>query len=412
MELKDVDIDNLDLAVDKSIRTRFDEAKDDQIEELFDEPDEEETDAPQYYRDSDYAGARYEKPVKRGPLFTVLIVILFLLTATGLAFAILYAGKDMFLAREEQIEEEVTEDTPIYSQTQLDGMIAVAVEDAKVKQAEETSRKMEEELRAASEKESGVLYMLRDYYPDDMVFIYGSYYEYYPINRDLKQNTVDNKDLKKDELTGYITYEPDGTKKSHMCIDVSSFQKEIDWDKAKAAGVEYAMIRCGFRGYGSGKLVEDTYFTSNIEAATSAGIKVGVYFFTQATSEEEAIEEAEYALELIKPYEVDLPVAIDIEEIDDKARTDNLTNEDRTNFCVAFLDKVRDAGYTPMIYSNLKFFIKRLDMDKLEAYEKWYAFYNDQIYFPYEISMWQYTSNGTIDGIGSGVDLNITFKDY
>lgn len=397
MELKDVDFDKLDLSVDKDLRTKPAEPE---IESLDD------------FEMEENSTAVAQKPGKRGPLFTVLMVILFLLTATGVAVLILYAGKDIFLQRETEIEEEVTEDTPIYTQAQLDGMLAVAVENAKAEQAQTTEDEMEKIFREASEEESGILYLLRKYNPTDMIFIYGSYYEYFPINFNLTPNSIDNANLVKDEETGIITHVVDGDKKSHMCIDVSSFQKDIDWDKAKEAGVEYAMIRCGFRGYGSGKLVEDTYFTSNIEAATSAGIKVGVYFFTQAVSEEEAIEEAEYALELIEPYDIDLPVAIDIEEVSDKARTDELTDEDRTAFCVAFMDRIKEAGYTPMIYSNLKFFIKRLNMDKLEGYDKWYAFYNDEIYFPYEIAMWQYTSSGTIDGIGSGVDLNITFKEW
>ena len=254
--------------------------------------------------------------------------------------------------------------------------------------------------------------LLRELYPDDMIFVSGSKYEYYPINRSLKQNTIDNELLKKDEETGMISYvAPDGAK-SYICIDVSSFQKEINWDKVKAAGVDYAIIRVGFRGYGTGKMVEDTYYKSNIEEATSAGIKVGVYFFSQATTVEEAIEEADFVIERISPYEIDLPVAIDIEAINETARTDNLTNDDRSDFCVAFMDRVKSAGYEPMIYSNLTFFIRKMNMDKLEGYEKWFAFYNDSIYFPYDIGIWQYSATGTIDGISTDVDLNISFKDW
>ncbi|MCQ2519688.1 MAG: glycoside hydrolase family 25 protein [Lachnospiraceae bacterium] len=349
---------------------------------------------------------------KKGPWFTVLMVVLFLITTTLVAIAILYAGKDLFIQKEVEIVEEEVGEPAIYTQTQLDEMVAKAVDEAKEEQIEIGRQEILNEVKKASREDSGIINFIRKINPDDMVFTFGSKFEYFPINRALAPNTINNDNLKVDEETGVITYEVDGVTSSHVCIDVSSFQKDIDWDKVKAAGVEYAIIRCGFRGYGSGKIVEDTFFKSNIEDATSAGIKVGVYFFTQAIDEKEAVEEAEYALKLIEGYDIELPVAIDIEEINDKARTDNLDNDMRSDYCVAFMDRIKEAGYTPMIYTNLKYFIKYLNMDKLEGYEKWFAYYNDNIYFPYEIAIWQYSSTGTIDGIDSSVDLNITFKEY
>ena len=388
MELKDIDFEEEDFAVDLPDKT------------------EEKTNYVEYEYDDDSDRTR------RKPLFVVLLVIAFLLTSTLVAILILYAGRDLFIREEEQAEEIITEETPIYTQTDVDKMIEDAVNKASEEKQRETEDVMKKLFRQVSEEDNGVLMMLREYNPDDMIFITGSKYEYYPINRNLAPNTVDNSLLTKDATTGIIAYTVDDVEKSHICIDVSSFQKEINWDKVKASGVEYALIRCGFRGYGTGKIVEDTYFISNIEEATSAGIKVGVYFFTQAVDEEEAIAEAEYVLDLISPYDVELPIAIDIEEISDKARTDELTNEERTKICLAFMDKVKEAGYEPMIYSNLKFFIKMLDMDKLEGYEKWFAFYNDTIYFPYEIGIWQYSANGKVDGIKTDVDLNIALKDW
>ena len=385
MELKDIDFDDDDLKIDPEEQRKISE--------------------PEYDDDSQRS--------KRKPFVVVLLVLLFLVTTTLVAIAILYVGKDLFLREEQNVEQEVEpEDPKIYTQAEFDEKLAEATQKAREEGEKDGEEIMKKMLREVSEDNSGVLMLLRELYPDDMIFVSGSKYEYYPINRSLKQNTIDNELLKKDEETGMISYvAPDGAK-SYICIDVSSFQKEINWDKVKAAGVDYAIIRVGFRGYGTGKMVEDTYYKSNIEEATSAGIKVGVYFFSQATTVEEAIEEADFVIERISPYEIDLPVAIDIEAINETARTDNLTNDDRSDFCVAFMDRVKAAGYEPMIYSNLTFFIRKMNMDKLEGYEKWFAFYNDSIYFPYDIGIWQYSATGTIDGISTDVDLNISFKDW
>ncbi len=385
MELKDIDFDDDDLKIDPEEQRKISE--------------------PEYDDDSQRS--------KRKPFVVVLLVLLFLVTTTLVAIAILYVGKDLFLREEQNVEQEVEPADPkIYTQAEFDEKLAEATQKAREEGEKDGEEIMKKMLREVSEDNSGVLMLLRELYPDDMIFVSGSKYEYYPINRSLKQNTIDNELLKKDEETGMISYvAPDGAK-SYICIDVSSFQKEINWDKVKAAGVDYAIIRVGFRGYGTGKMVEDTYYKSNIEEATSAGIKVGVYFFSQATTVEEAIEEADFVIERISPYEIDLPVAIDIEAINETARTDNLTNDDRSDFCVAFMDRVKSAGYEPMIYSNLTFFIRKMNMDKLEGYEKWFAFYNDSIYFPYDIGIWQYSATGTIDGISTDVDLNISFKDW
>ena len=385
MELKDIDFDDDDLKIDPEEQRKISE--------------------PEYDDDSQRS--------KRKPFVVMLLVLLFLVTTTLVAIAILYVGKDLFLREEQNVEQEVEPADPkIYTQAEFDEKLAEATQKAREEGEKDGEEIMKKMLREVSEDNSGVLMLLRELYPDDMIFVSGSKYEYYPINRSLKQNTIDNELLKKDEETGMISYaSPDGAK-SYICIDVSSFQKEINWDKVKAAGVDYAIIRVGFRGYGTGKMVEDTYYKSNIEEATSAGIKVGVYFFSQATTVEEAIEEADFVIERISPYEIDLPVAIDIEAINETARTDNLTNDDRSDFCVAFMDRVKAAGYEPMIYSNLTFFIRKMNMDKLEGYEKWFAFYNDSIYFPYDIGIWQYSATGTIDGISTDVDLNISFKDW
>ena len=127
---------------------------------------------------------------------------------------------------------------------------------------------------------------------------------------------------------------------------------------------------------------------------------------------EEAIEEAEFVLDMIEPYDVSYPVVLDIEEVtSDKARTADLTKEDYTRNCIAFCETIKDAGYTPMIYGNLKSFLIMLDMEQLEDYQKWFAYYSAPVYFPYEFDIWQYSSKGSVNGIKGEVDLNICMKD-
>lgn len=213
---------------------------------------------------------------------------------------------------------------------------------------------------------------------------------------------------------GLKYYTENGKKASLIGIDVSSHQKEIDWNKVKAAGVEYAIIRVGFRGYGAaGTIVLDEYFHSNIQAALKAGLKVGVYFFSQAITEEEAIEEAEFLLNEIKGYDITFPVVYDPEDISgDTARTDGLSGEQITNQCIAFCERIKEAGYTPMIYANKRWTLTRIDLTRLTSYDLWLAAYVDTPDIPYLFKMWQYSASGKVDGINGDVDLNISFKDY
>ena len=198
---------------------------------------------------------------------------------------------------------------------------------------------------------------------------------------------------------------------SRLGIDVSEYQPEVDWTKVKEAGADFVMIRLGFRGYGeAGNLAEDKMFKKHIEEAQKAGLDVGVYFFSQAINDEEALEEAEFVLERIKDYEMTCPVAYDVEEIKfDESRTDSLDAEQFTRNCKIFCEKIKEAGYDTMIYANMKWLAFTLDMEELAVYDKWYADYEIVPQNPYEIAMWQYTETGKIPGIEGNVDLNVWF---
>lgn len=227
-----------------------------------------------------------------------------------------------------------------------------------------------------------------------------------PLNEYDYTRIIDENGLK------YYT-DGEGNKVSRLGIDVSEYQPEVDWVKVKDAGAEFVMVRLGFRGYGeAGNMAEDSMFKKHIEGARNAGLDVGVYFFSQAITDEEALEEAEFVLERIKNYEITCPVAYDVEEIKfDESRTDNLDSEQFTRNCKIFCDKVEEAGYETMIYANMKWLAFTLDMEDLTKYEKWYADYEIVPQNPYEISMWQYTETGSIDGVEGNVDLNIWFPE-
>ena len=212
---------------------------------------------------------------------------------------------------------------------------------------------------------------------------------------------------------GRMYYIEDENVKSILGVDVSVHQGDIDWEKVRDAGISFAMIRLGYRGYGSGKSELDEKFVENVKGAREAGVNAGVYFFSQAITAREAVEEAELVIKNLKDLDVNYPVVFDWEMIsDDSARTDNISVDILTDCCVAFCETIKNAGYTPMIYQNKRTSIFKLDLNRLNDYEFWLAEYNDTPTYYYDFDMWQYTSSGRVPGIKGRVDMNISFKDY
>ena len=292
-----------------------------------------------------------------------------------------------------------------YTKEELDAMVAQAKEEA----GTEASQEILEGIKASLTTGETTEETLRPYYPDELVVVSGGTFHFVPIQKDLRLNDYTQENLNILE-TGEYQYLENGQVTSHKGIDVSKHQGEIDWQQVAADGVEYAFIRVGLRGYGTGKLVEDEYFEQNITGALSAGIKVGVYFYTQAINEEELMEEANFVLEKIAPYRIECPVVFDVEKVSgDDGRMNSLTVEERTNLTLLFCQTIENAGYKPMIYHNMEMGALLLDLAKLENYDKWFAYYNADFYYPYQYEIWQYTDNGTVNGIDGPVDLNISF---
>ena len=215
-----------------------------------------------------------------------------------------------------------------------------------------------------------------------------------------------------DNLTwrnGFPTYEDDSYT-SVIGIDVSSHQKSINWSAVKNSGVKFAMIQVGYRGYETGALMDDAYFEENIQGAIENGIDVGVYFFSQAVSAEEARAEADFVLERVKKYKLQLPIVFDLEEVSNATdRVENTTSEERTQAAVTFMNHIKNAGYQAMVYSSSQLFETVFDMNYLHVFDFWVADYSYTPNFSYHFSIWQYTDAGSINGISTNVDMNIMF---
>ena len=192
-------------------------------------------------------------------------------------------------------------------------------------------------------------------------------------------------------------------------VDVSSHQQDIDWELVAANGVEFAMIRVGYRGYTEGEIQPDDYFTQNIEGALAAGLDVGVYFFSQALDEKEAIDEANFVLESIKDYPLSYPVIFDWEDIQADARTDGMDSVQLTKNALAFCSAIEKAGYRAGVYFNQRFGYEEFDLESLQDYVFWLAEYNETPSFSYHFQLWQYCNDGRVDGIQTDVDLNLAF---
>ncbi len=269
-------------------------------------------------------------------------------------------------------------------------------------------------VRSLAERGTTALEMLKVLFPQQMVVADEGAFHFFDINRNLKLNEYDLNNFQFVPETGEMIYTENDEKTGYKGIDVSEHNGEIDWEQVASDGVQFAYIRAGLRGYSSGKLAEDERFRENIEGATNAGLNVGVYFFTQAINETEAVEEADYLLNLISQNRVDIPIAIDVEKIEDtesEPRTRNLSKQQYTKNVIAFCERIRGSGYETMIYGNGKTFMLLLDITALEDYDKWFADYigsNDyQPYFPYRFRIWQYNSKGICKGISGKCDMDL-----
>ncbi len=289
-----------------------------------------------------------------------------------------------------------------YTQAELEQRIAQAKQEG----ADEVLASLAESIN----NNANVVNALRPLYEDALVVASNGQYHFIPIDETRKMHSLKEENLRILD-NGLVEYVENGQVISHKGIDVSKHQGEIDWAKVAADGVEFAFVRVGNRGYGTGAIVEDPQFDANVVGAITNGIDVGVYFFSQAVTVEEAIEEAQFVLNKIAPYNLTCPIVLDVEKVSDsEARMNKISVEERTANTLAFLQTIEAAGYETMLYHNMEMGTLMLDMARFEEYDKWFAYYNKEIYYPYEFTVWQYSDRGRVQGIQGDVDVNISFR--
>ncbi len=251
--------------------------------------------------------------------------------------------------------------------------------------------------------------------PDDELLVNDLYEGEILIPKfDLPVNRYDTKKFV--EKDGFIRYEDTNAR---LGVDVSEFQNEVDWAAVKAAGIDFAILRLGYRGTTQGLLFLDERFEQNFQEATDAGLFVGVYFFSQAVTESEARMEADFVIEALKGRKLAYPVVFDwevpaaTEEIPaENLRVHNLPGDQAAKCGAAFCERIKEAGYTPCVYTNKYWAYEFFDLDQWKDYDFWYAEYEKAPSLYYDFRMWQYTDEGKVPGIEGGVDVNICFKPY
>lgn len=210
-----------------------------------------------------------------------------------------------------------------------------------------------------------------------------------------------------------MKYYENGKNISYMGVDISKENGDVDFSKLKKAGVQFVMIKVGARGYGNGQVALDDHFAEYMKGATEAGLNIGVYFFSQAITKEEALEEANLVYENIKDYKITYPIAFDMEKITgDISRIDTLTKEEKSNIALVFLQALKDVGYKGIIYGNKEWLIQQINLSTVGSFDIWLSQIGNAPDYPYKFSMWQYTQSGKIDGITGDANLDICFINY
>lgn len=273
----------------------------------------------------------------------------------------------------------------------------------KAQQVQEEQRQKEEEVRNDPSTD-GKHTLIRNRNGEE---------EWVLISPYLTKNTIDF--TKIEDKAGLKRYMENGRTTSYVGVDISKHTGKINFTGIRAAGVDYVMIRLGSRGYSTGQISLDENFKENIEGAIEAELDIGIYFYSQAVSPEEAIQEANFVIQNLEPYRahVKYPIAFDMEFVsNDKSRIEGLSREDKTTVTATFAEGIKAAGYVPMIYGDKEWLIKEVDLTKLQNYDVWLSQETDIPDYPYLYTMWQYDTDSVLNGIDGGADLNICFVNY
>lgn len=238
-----------------------------------------------------------------------------------------------------------------------------------------------------------------------------------PVLADASMSGHALENMKQTSKGRMLSFDDDGNLNALTGVDLSAHNTVTDWNAVKADGIDFVMLRVGYRTYGigAGELTPDSRFREYYNAAKNAGLMVGAYFFSQAITEEEAVEEAVFTAQMLEGCELDFPVAFDWELIyhdDEGARTDNVPVDVLTDSVIAFCQNIEAFGYQSMFYQNKRTTLFKLDLPRLQEIPFWLAEYGDGPTYIYDYDMWQYCSDGTVAGIEGDVDINLSFYDY
>ncbi len=231
------------------------------------------------------------------------------------------------------------------------------------------------------------------------------------INSYLEKNTYQEAGFVYEEPV--LKYFANGEKASYLGVDISKENGEVDFVKLKKSGVDFVMVRIGYRGYESGTVVLDEEYFDNIQLANEAGLAAGVYFESQATTVEEALEEAEFVVTNLIEMRVTYPVVFVLGLVaNDTSRIENIPKTQLTEITNAFCNRIKEVGYKPMVYGNKYWLLRRIDLTMLGDYDIWLSQSGQLPDYPYRFAMWQYTNTGSVSGISGDVNMNISFIDY
>ncbi|NBI91375.1 hypothetical protein D3Z45_12550 [Lachnospiraceae bacterium] len=319
------------------------------------------------------------------------------LTASDLDFWDMYPEEEEFVA--DTGAEGVT------STVTTGKTVGEAEKDKSARYDEEAKAVAEEEAKKEAEEDPS-----KDGKHTLLTFADGSE-EWVLINPYLESNTYDYTKLQM--RADKMAYYEDGRSVSYLGADLSKYNGDVDFRALKESGIEFVMLRLGARGYGSGQIMLDEKFDEYMNKASEAGLEIGVYFFSQAITAEEAVEESNFIIQTLTERNITYPVAFDMEYVqNDKARVEILSKEEKTAVARAFLENIKAAGYKPMIYGTKEWLIKEINLTKLTEYDIWLSQQKDIPDYPYKFQMWEYTTEGEIAGVDGDVDLNICFVDY
>lgn len=213
--------------------------------------------------------------------------------------------------------------------------------------------------------------------------------------------------------SGRMAYYTDSRVTSYLGVTIDKYDDYVDFGLLRDDGIDYVMVRVGVRGYGTGTITLDDYYTDNISRANQAGLNVGLYFTSQAITVEEATEEAVALISVAQENKITYPLAIDIGFIlNDTSRIEDLSKTEKTEIIRAFADTVKEAGFNCVIHADKEFLIKEIDLSKFSDVDIWLDNNGDLPDYPYAFTMWEYASNGTVNGISGPADLSISFIDY